>query len=87
MTTMKCGHEYMAPEIPMGADDCVYCLREALAKFDLQNGQMREALKKIENLDHDEQCMSDQGSRDGDCMDDHRCYCAARIARKALSES
>lgn len=47
----------------------------------------KEALKKIDNQDHDDQCMSDQGSRDGDCMDDHRCYCAGRIARKALSES
>lgn len=56
-------------------------------KIGKERDRYKEALKKIDNLDHDEQCMSDQGSRDGDCMDDHRCYCAARIARKALSES
>jgi hypothetical protein len=43
----------------------------------------KAALEKIENLEHDGQCVSDQGSRDGDCMDDHRCYCAQRIARDA----
>lgn len=62
---------------------CPLCVKEDLSLLN----RYKEALKKIDNQDHDDQCMSDQGSRDGDCMDDHRCYCAARIARKALSES
>jgi hypothetical protein len=47
---------------------------------------LKAALEKIEDSPHDAECMSDQGSRDGDCMDDHRCYCASRVARKALQE-
>lgn len=44
----------------------------------------KAVLEKIENLEHDAECGNDQGSRTGDCMDDHRCYCASRAARKAL---
>ncbi len=65
---------------------CDGCCKEPVAEVNrllLQNDVMRKALAAIEDLNHDDQCGSDQGSRYGDCMDDHRCYCAQRVASRA----
>ena len=44
------------------------------------------ALEQIEDGTHDEGCEGGSDTR-SDCWADHRCYCAARIARKVLLES
>lgn len=60
---------------------CISRLSEMVEHF-------RSALEKISGGGgiHDDQCVSDQGSRDNDCMDDHRCYCAVRAAEIALKK-
>lgn len=68
------------PQELQGHSRCKDAIDQAMNERDLY----KAALKKIENLDHDDECESDQGSRSGDCMDDHRCYCASRAARKGL---
>lgn len=66
---------------------CGICVEEDKSELQAKIDALTKVLQEIESLGHDDQCASDQGSRDGDCMADHRCYCAQRMARKALLDN
>lgn len=69
--------------IPLDGTDS-QMLEHALTQVEDELEVYRQALLKIQKGEHDSECASDQGSRDSDCMDDHRCYCLQRLAERAL---